>query len=110
MMADHHETNGGITIEDPRTGEIYAHSPEQLLNQKQLVMVNTPYMLLQYVRFLKGYLEQQTKIRDPIIMADIQVSVNGMPFQNMYDPKVNLSEVNYSPFRDLDWIVPLKEK
>lgn len=109
MMADHHETNGGITIEDPRTGNVYAHSPEQLLNGRQLVMVNTPYMLLQYVQFLKHYLEKQTDIRNPIIKADLQVSVNGMPFQHMYDPTSNLSEVSYSPFKDLKWIVPLKE-
>lgn len=109
MMADHHETNGGITIEDPRTGEIYAHTPEQLLARKQLVMVNTPYMLLQYVHFLKQYLEQQTKIVDPIIKADVQVSVNGMPFQRMYDPTADLSKVEYSPLKDLKWIIPLNE-
>lgn len=109
MMADHHETNGGITIEDPRTKDVYIHSPETLLNNKQLVMVNSPYMLFQYIQFLKQYLKQQTSIKDPIIKADIQMSVNGKPFQHMIDPTFNLSEVSYSPFKDLKWILPLKK-
>lgn len=109
MMADHHETNGGFTIEDPRTRDVYAHSPEKLLNEKQLIMVNNPYMLFQYIQFLKQYLRQQTKIKDPIIKAELQGSVNGKPFQYMYDPNCNLSEVTYSPFKDLKWIVPLKK-
>ena len=109
MMADHHETEGSITVEDPRTENIYLHSPETLLNHKQLVMVNNPYMLVQYIRFLKEYLKEQKDITNPVIKADIQVSVNGRPFQYMYDPTCNLSEVAYSPFKDLNWIVPLKK-
>ena len=109
MMADHHETNGSITIEDPRTHNVYVHSPEKLLNAKQLVMVNNPYMLFQYVQFLKQYLPEQANIKNPIIKADLQVSVNGKPFQNMYEPTCNLSEVEYSPFKDLKWVLPLKD-
>jgi hypothetical protein len=109
MMADHHESNGGITIEDPRTRDVYIHYPDTLLNAKQLTMGNTPYMLFQYIQFLKQYLKQQTDIKNPIIRAQIQVSVNGKPFQYMFDPTCNLSEVDYSPFKDLKWIVPLKK-
>ena len=109
MMADHHETDGSITIEDPQTKDVYLHSPQTLLNHRQLVMVNNPYMLIQYVQFLKEFLKKQrTEIKNPIIRADIRVSVNGRPFQNMYDPACNLSEVTYSPFKDLKWVVPLK--
>ena len=109
MMADHHETDGSITIEDPQTKDVYLHAPDTLLSHKQLVMVNNPYMLLQYVQFLKGYLRQNTGIKDPIIRTDIQVSVNGRPFQYMYDPTCNLSEVTYSPFKELKWVIPLKK-
>jgi vitamin K-dependent gamma-carboxylase-like protein len=109
MMGDHHETDGSITIEDPQTKDVYLHSPDTLLSRKQLVMVNNPYMLVQYIRFLKGYLKQNAGIKKPIIRADIQVSVNGRPFQHMYDPASNLSEVTYSPFKDLKWLIPLKK-
>ncbi len=104
MMADHHETNGSITIEDPRTKDVYTYFPERL-NDKQLTMAHTPYMLFQYIQHLK----QQTDIKNPIIRADIQVSLNGKPFQYMFDPTCNLSEVNYSPFKDLKWILPLNK-
>ena len=109
MMADHHDTNVSITIEDPRTKDVYTVFPERLLNDKQLTMANTPYMLFQYIQFLKQLTKQETDIKNPIIRADIQVSLNGKPFQYMFDPTCNLSEVNYSPFKDLKWVLPLKK-
>jgi vitamin K-dependent gamma-carboxylase len=110
MMADHHETNLNMTIEDPRTKDVYIVFPERLLNDKQLTMMaHTPYMLFQYIQFLKHLTKQETDIKSPIIRADIQVSVNDKPFQYMVDPTCNLSEVNYSPFKDLKWILPLKK-
>ena len=109
MMADRHDTNVSMTIEDPRTKEVYNVFPERLLNDKQLTMANTPYMLFQYIQFLKQLTKQETDIKNPIIRADIQVSLNGKPFQYLVDPTCNLSEVNYSPFKDLKWILPLKK-
>jgi vitamin K-dependent gamma-carboxylase len=110
MMADHHETNLSMTIEDPGTKEVYIVFPERLLNYKQLtIMAHSPYMLFQYIQFLKQLTKQQTDIKNPIIRADIQVSVNGKPFQYMIDPTCNLSEVSYSPFKDVKWILPLKK-
>ena len=109
MMADRHETNGSITIEDPRTKGLYTVDPQKLLNDKQLMMATNPYMLFQYVQFLKQLTKDHMGIKNPIIKADIEVSVNGRPFQHMFDPACNLSEVNYSPFKDLKWVLPLKK-
>ncbi len=110
MMADRHETNLSMTIEDPRTKGVYIQFPERLLNYKQLTMMaHSPYMLFQYIQFLKQLTKQETDIKNPIIRADIQVSLNGKPFQYMFDPTCNLSEVSYSPFKDLKWILPLKK-
>jgi vitamin K-dependent gamma-carboxylase len=110
MMADRHETNLSMTIEDPRTKDVYSVFPEKLLNYKQLIMMaHSPYMLFQYIQFLKQLTKQETDIKNPIIRADIQVSLNGKPFQYLVDPTCNLSEVHYSPFKDLKWILPLKK-
>jgi vitamin K-dependent gamma-carboxylase len=110
MMGDRHDTKLSMTIEDPRTKDVYIVFPERLLNYKQLTMMaHSPYMLFQYIQFLKQLTKQETDIKDPIIRADIQVSLNGKPFQYMFDPTCNLSEVSYSPFKDLKWIVPLKK-
>jgi hypothetical protein len=111
MMADRHETNWGMTIQDPRTREVYTVSPETTLNYKQLTMMgHSPYMLFQYIQLLKEITKRQTGITDPIIKADIEVSLNGRPFAYMFDPAYNLAEAEYSPFKDLKWILPLKEK
>jgi vitamin K-dependent gamma-carboxylase len=109
MMADHHETDVSITIEDPRTKGVYIVDPRKLLNDKQLMMATNPYMLFQYVQFLKQLTKDHMGIQNPIIKADIQVSVNGKPFQYMFDPACNLSEVNYSPIKALKWVLPLKK-
>ncbi len=106
MMADRHDTNGQITVEDPRTGDVYLHSAQTILSRKQLVMVNNPYTLLQYVRYLKEYLPAHSGVKDPIVRAEIEVSVNGRPFQPMYDKTADLTKVSYSPFQDLPWIYP----
>jgi len=109
MMSDHHETNVSITIEDPRTKGVFIVDPRKLLNDKQLLIATNPYMMFQYVQFLKQLTKDHMGIQNPIIKADIEVSVNGRPFQHMFDPACNLSEVNYSPFRDLKWVLPLKK-
>jgi hypothetical protein len=73
------------------------------------MMATHPYMLFQYVQFLKQLTREHMDIKNPIIKADIEVSVNGKPFQRMFDPTCNLSEVSYSPFKDLSWVLPLKK-
>src|SRR5436305_13500059 len=89
MMADHHETNVSITIEDPRTKVVYIVDPQKLLNDKQLIMSTNPYMLFQYVQFLKRLTKEHMCIKDLIISADIQIYVNSKHFQYMYNPTCN---------------------
>ena len=108
MMADHHETNVSITIEDPRTNKVFIVDPRKLLNDKQLLIATNPYMMFQYVQFLKQLTNDHMGIKNPVIKADIEVSVNGRSFQHLFDPACNLSEVNYSPFKDLKWVLPSK--
>jgi vitamin K-dependent gamma-carboxylase len=111
MMADHHESKWGMTIEDPGTKNVYSVSPEKTLNYKQLTMMgHSPYLLYQYVQFLKRVTTRQTGITSPIIKADVEVSVNGRPFQYMFDPAADLSAVTYSPFKEERWILPFKDK
>jgi len=72
-------------------------------------MATNPYMLFQYVQFLKQLTKDHKGIQNPIIRADIQVSLNGKPFHYLFDPTCNLSEVTYSPFKDLKWVLPAKK-
>src|SRR5947208_1121084 len=75
MMTDHHETNVSITIEHPRTKGVYIVDPRKLLNDKQLLMVTNPYMLFQYVQFLKQITYDHMYIINLIIKVNIHVSV-----------------------------------
>jgi hypothetical protein len=46
-------------------------------------------------------------VEDPQIFVDYQVSFMDLPMQYIVDPKMELSGLNYSPFRHSDWIIPL---
>ncbi|MEZ4949100.1 MAG: HTTM domain-containing protein [Saprospiraceae bacterium] len=63
------------------------------------------YRFAQYlVEFSK-----ENGIANPEVYADIEVSFNGRPVQKFIRPDVDLSKVNYSPFKKIEWIMPLKE-
>src|SRR5438270_6040284 len=53
MMADHHETNVSITIEDPRTKGVYIVVPRKLWNDKQLLTATDPFTQIGWVKWLK---------------------------------------------------------
>jgi len=46
-------------------------------------------------------------VADPIIKANIKVRWNGYPAANTVDPNIDLSEVTASPFKKLDWVMPV---
>ena len=46
--------------------------------------------------------------RDPEVYANIEVEYNGRSPQKFVDPAANLAKMNYSPFKLLPWVVPIK--
>ena len=44
---------------------------------------------------------------DPIVKANIRVRWNGYPAAFTVNPEVDLSKVEYSPFKKLDWVMPV---
>ncbi len=48
--------------------------------------------------------------RNPAVYANIEVAYNGRSPQLFVDPKVDLSNQTYSPFKALEWVVPIGSK
>ncbi len=79
--------------ENGREGSVIYH---QFLNphqEKQMAM--QPDLILQYAHFLDAYYKNQG-MRDPIVRAEVWVTLNARPARLLIDPAVDLSEINDS--------------
>ncbi len=67
-----------------------------------------PDMCWQYVQHLKK--QFKAKGWDEVeIYAIGQASLNGRPYQELYNSKIDLAKVKWQPFKHAEWLVPLKE-
>lgn len=65
-------------------------------------------MVWQFARCLKQNLDGDfDKPRNISIHVDVWCSMNGRFQQRMFDPKVDLLKAPWSPFEDVQWLMPL---
>ncbi|GAB4458801.1 MAG: hypothetical protein Fur0044_51770 [Anaerolineae bacterium] len=96
-----------LKVIDPRTGQIWnANLAEDLTADQIEKMGIRPDMILQYTHYLREKLIQ-TGLDNPIIIANAWASLNGRPFQQLIDPRVNLAQVQPDLFAPSPWILPL---
>lgn len=108
MMVRNKLSKMRIMVTDPRTSETRTVDPlEDLTRSQRGKVAQHPDMLIQYVHHLRRRLEA-SGMRDPIIRAEVSVSLNFRPPQNLIDPDVNLAEVRYPVFSHAPWILPLE--
>jgi hypothetical protein len=71
-------------------------------------MAQDPRAVMAFARMLQ---EEALKQGMPqmLVKARIQIRYNGRPPQYFVNPDVDLASVTYSPFRKLEWVVPLSE-
>jgi vitamin K-dependent gamma-carboxylase len=95
-------------VEDKATAERWRVSPYRYLTPKQVVAVaSRPDMCWQFVQILKReHLEKGQEVR---IYAVGQASLNGRPYQRLYDPTVDLAAEPWSRTKASAWIVPLED-
>lgn len=96
-----------LKVIDPWTGQIWnANLAEDLTADQIEKMGIRPDMILQYTHYLREKLIQ-TGLNNPIIIANAWASLNGRPFQQLIDPRVNLAQVQPHLFAPSPWILPL---
>lgn len=96
-----------VKIIDPHTGEVRNANLADDLTADQIEKMGTrPDMILQYAHYLRDKLIQTGQAK-PIIIANAWASLNGRPFQQLIDPRVNLAQVDAHPLAASSWILPL---
>ena len=98
-----------FTVEQPATGQVMAVEVGTFANEMQILnMSNDARSVVVFARMLR---EQAAAngLKDGIVKARIRVRYNGRPAQFFVNPDVDLASVTYSPFKKMDWVVPLQE-
>lgn len=96
-------------VHDPRTGQIMPVDHRTFVNEMQIMNLATDARALP--AFARLIQEEAARMGVPgaEVKARIRVRYNGRPAQYFIDPDVDLATASYSPFRKLDWVVPLQE-
>jgi len=99
MRMYHREARGTLEVVDARGGARWRADPAQFLTMRQARTMSTrPDMILQFAHYLerewarRGYPEVR-------VYADVEMSLNGRPYQTLIRPDVDLAREEWSPFR-----------
>jgi hypothetical protein len=85
-------------------------NPNDYLTAKQSRKVAShPDMAWQFIQILKEDLSTKG-IRDPQIYAYGGVSLNGRKHSPLYNPEVDLSAVEWEPFKHASWLLPIPKE
>jgi hypothetical protein len=96
---------GTIYVVEKDTGK---KTPVQLANllsfKQERSVLSKPDFVWQFAQKLeKVYAEQGKEIE---VYADLKVSINGRPFYQLTDPKVDLAAEEWSHVKHHSWIIP----
>ena len=96
-------------IKDPKTQTTIDVNNAAFLTQVQEKMMSTqPDLILQYAHHLAEYYHAKG-IANPIVTAEIYVSLNGNRSQLFVDSSVNLAAEKQS-WRHFDWVLPIEKQ
>lgn len=108
MMLRSKNGSGYFNLKNLETGKSERVYPRKYLNTRQRrKLVTQPDMILQFAHFLAA--EWKAKGVDSLeIYANIRINLNGRKYQRYIDQKVDLSKVEWSFYRESDWILPME--
>ena len=93
-----------FTVTDRITGNSGYVDNRQFLNAHQEKQMSfQPDMILQYAHMLHDHYEEQG-MNDPIVTAEVWVTMNGEPSRLMVDPKRDLSRERLG-WHENDWVL-----
>ena len=94
-------------VQDPKTNLKWEVKNYEFLTPNQEKMMSTQAdMILQYAQFLEKHY-QENGINNPVIKAEVYVTLNGRPSQLFIDSSLNLTGIKES-FLPKKWILPLE--
>ena len=102
---------GNVTFKvvDPATGKSWNAVPSDYLTPKQArKLAAHPDLIWQFSQWLEGEFRRKG-YADVEVYATARASVNGSKPMPLTDPTVDLTQVDWTPFRHAVWIVPYPE-
>ena len=78
---------------------------KRFLSKKQLRTIATkPDLIWQFAQKMKKQYSQNGQ--DISVYAICYISVNGKPFKQLINPKIDLASAEWNTFKHADWILP----
>ena len=97
-----------VRIEDKKTRENKVYDYKKLLSPKQVRSVATkPDLMWQLVQKIKAI--ETKKGNDIAIYVNSKVSVNGGPYHQFTNPKIDIANLNWELFKHSNWLLPSPE-
>jgi hypothetical protein len=94
-------------VTDPDTGREWdIHNPHYLTPQQEKMMSTQPDLILQFAHILDREF-RSIGVADPVVTANVLVSLNGRRSRPFIDPTVDLSRIK-DCWRHKDWILPFE--
>jgi hypothetical protein len=95
------------TIQDKATKKTQVINLDDYLSTKQKRMVSTkPDVIWQFAQHLKE--DFKAKGQDIAVYVNCRISINGRPFKQLVDSKIDIANVKWDPFKHSDWLLPSK--
>lgn len=98
---------GYFEVVDARNGERWVVEPTEFLTEQQASkMLTRPDMILQFAHYLKSVWagRGQDNVR---VHANVEMSLNGRPYQALVKADVNLADQPWRPWRSADYVTEL---
>lgn len=97
-------------VVDPATGNGWNVEPADHLTPKQVrKLAAHPDLIWQFSQWLEKEYQRQG-YQDVEVYATARASVNGSPLAPLTNPTVDLTQVEWTPFRHAEWVFPFPEK
>jgi len=104
------EADARFFASDPASGESGEIDPFQYVTDWQYEeMAARPDMIVQLAKEIEQEALGRFGVGELEVTAQVEASLNGRESRTLIDPKVDLTEIELSPFRSADWIEPLDE-
>ena len=95
-------------FENKKTGKNKVYNYKKLLSAKQSRSVATkPDLMWQLAQKIKA--TETEKGNDVAIYMNSKVSINGGPFHQFTDPKIDIANLNWDLFKHSNWLLPSPE-
>lgn len=97
-----------VRVEDKQTGENKVYDYKKNLSAKQKRSIATkPDLMWQLAQRIKA--SETKKGKDVAVYMNSKVSINGGPFHQFTDPKIDIANLNWDPIKHTNWLLPSPE-